>query len=71
MDNINRLIKVNIVNPTILTFFLDKKEIGRLIIKDNKLEFVGDAHISATILFNKILKPVVDGYIKEKLELIN
>ena len=70
-DKFNKLIGINIANPTILTFYLDRKEIGKLVIQDNKLEFVGDVHISATILFNKILKPVIDDYIKEKLELIN
>jgi len=71
MNNINRFIGVNFANPTILTFLLDNKEIGKLVIRDNKLEFMGDAHISAQIFLNNFMKPVVDNYIKEKLELLN
>ena len=62
--------KVNFANPDLLTFHLDGKVIGRLIIKDNKLEFIGDTNTSAKILFNE-LKPYIDKYIREKLELIN
>lgn len=69
-DRFNKLMGVNLAIPTIMTFFLDGKEIGRLVIKDNKLEFVGDAHISAKILFDK-LKPLIDDYIKEKIVSLN
>jgi len=71
MNNINRFIGVNLANPTILTFLLDNKEIGKLVIRDNKLEFMGDTHISAQIFLNNFMKPIVDNYIKEKLELLN
>lgn len=66
----NKFQKVNFANPDLLTFNLNGKIIGKLIIKDNKLEFIGDTNTSAKILFNQ-LKPLVDDYIKGKLELIN
>uniref|UniRef100_A0A6M3KTK2 Uncharacterized protein n=1 Tax=viral metagenome TaxID=1070528 RepID=A0A6M3KTK2_9ZZZZ len=70
MNNINRFIGVDLANPTLLTFFLDKKEVGRLIVRDDKLEFVGDAYTSTQAFLNGI-KPIVDNYIKEKLDLLN
>lgn len=70
MDRFDKLMKANFSSPVILTFFLNGKEIGRLVIKDNKLEFVGDADISAKILFDK-LKPLIDDYIKEKTVSLN
>lgn len=66
----DKLMKLNFSIPAILTFFLDGKEVGKFIIKDNKLEFVGDADISAKILFDK-LKPLIDNYIKEKTVSLN
>ena len=68
MDRFDKLMSFS--SPAILTFFLDGKEIGKLVIKDGKLEFMGDADISAKILFDK-LKPLIDGYIKEKTVSLN
>lgn len=68
MDRFDKLMSFS--SPDILTFFLDGKEIGKLVIKDGKLEFMGDADISAKILFDK-LKPLIDGYIKEKTVSLN
>lgn len=70
MNNINRIKRVSFTNPILLSFLFENKEIGKLIIKDNKLEFMGNAGTSAKILFNQ-LKPYIDNYIKEKLEMIN
>ena len=66
----NNFKKVNFAVPDLLTFYLKGKIVGKLVIKDNKLEFIGDTDTSAKILFDK-LKPAIDNYIKEKLELIN
>ncbi len=63
-------VSANLANPTILNFILNGKIIGKFIIKDDKLEFVGDTDKSVKIFLDKI-KPFIDNYIKEKLEMRN
>jgi len=69
--NISKFVGINLATPRILTFYLDDREIGKLFIQEDKMKFEGDAHISARILFDKHLKPIIDVYIKEKFEMFN
>lgn len=71
MDNSREFVNVNLSTPTIMTFYFNSKEMGRLFIKYNELKFMGKADISAKIFMDKFLKPLVDDYIKEKLGSIN
>lgn len=69
-ETMKRFVSSNLANPTILNFVLNGKVIGKFIINNDKLEFVGDADGSVKIFLDKI-KPFIDNYIKEKLEMRN
>ena len=69
-EEFGKYIKANFAVAELMTFTLAGKIIGKLIIKDKKLEFIGDADKSAVIFFNT-LKPYINNYINEKLGMNN
>lgn len=71
MDNSREFVEVNLSTPTIMTFYFNNKEMGRIFIQYNELKFRGKADVSAKIFMDKFLKPLVDDYIKEKLVSVN
>ncbi len=50
-----------------ISFFDEKKQIGKLSWDDGIMEFEGDKKESAECFF-KFLKPYIDDYIKKELE---
>ena len=67
----NRFVDFKFNEPNCIIFWLNGREIGRLLFGEEGTKFEGDADDSAKIFFNQYVKPLVDGYFKEKLELIN
>jgi len=67
----SRFVDFKFNEPNCIIFWLNGREIGKLSFEEDGIKFEGDADDSAKIFFNQYVKPLVDGYFKEKLELIN
>ena len=67
----SKLVDYKFNEPNCIIFWLNGREIGKLSFEEDGIKFEGDADESAKILFNQYVKPLVDGYFKEKLELFN
>jgi hypothetical protein len=51
-----------------ISFYGEHGEIGRLTFDNDQIHFTGNADESAKNFFGHVLKPMVDGYIAEKLK---
>lgn len=74
MDNLinkGKLLDFKSITPTSVIFTKDGKEVGKILIEKDGLKFIGNADKSAKVFFDYFLKPIVDSYIKEKIELFN
>jgi hypothetical protein len=67
----SRFVDYKFNEPNCIVFWLNGREIGKLLFEEEEVRFEGDADDSAKIFFNQYVKPLVDGYFKEKLELFN
>jgi hypothetical protein len=67
----SRFVDFKFNEPNCIVFWLNGREIGKLLFEEEEVRFEGDADDSAKIFFNQYVKPLVDGYFKEKLELFN
>lgn len=69
--DINKLVKMNFAVPVLINFAFNNEIIGRLVVENNQMKFEGNGNLSAKIFFNQYVKPLVDGYFREKLEMFN
>lgn len=67
----SRFVDYKFNEPNRIVFWINGRVVGELLFGEEGVRFDGDADESAKIFFNQYVKPLVDGYFREKLEMIN